>query len=59
MSQLGWIDQDGQPINQTMTEDIMSLPQEVSALLSEEAVGECAMDMVSQWAEDPQACQVC
>ena len=54
MSQLGWIDQDGQPINQTMTEDVMSLPQEVSAHLSEETVGECAMDMVTQWAEDPE-----
>merc|ERR1712106_874882 len=27
MSQLGWIDEDSQPINQTMTEDVMSLPQ--------------------------------
>ena len=53
LSQLGWIDGDGQPINQTMTEDIMSLPQEVSAHLTEDAVGECAMEMVSQWAEDP------
>ena len=53
LSQLGWIDGDGQPINQTMTEDIMSLPQEVSAHLTEDAVGECAMEMVSQWSEDP------
>ena len=53
MSQLGWIDEDGQPINQTMTEDVMSLPQEVSAQLTEDAVGECAMEMATQWAEDP------
>jgi len=57
MSQLGWIDEDGQPINQTMTEDVMSLPQEVSAQLTEDAVGECAMEMAmemaTQLAENP------
>jgi hypothetical protein len=54
MSQLGWIDENGMPVNQTMDEDIMSLPLELSAQLTEEAVGECAMEMISQWAEDPQ-----
>jgi len=53
MAQLGWIDENGAPNNQTMTEDIMSLPEEVSAQLSEEAVEECTMDMMAQWAEDP------
>jgi len=50
MSQLGWIDEDGQPINQTMTEDVMSLPQEVSAQLTDDAVGECAMEMAMEMA---------
>ena len=54
MSQLGWIDENGMPVNQTMDEDIMSLPLELSAQLTEKAVGECAMEMISQWAEDPQ-----
>ena len=53
MSQLGWIDEAGMPVNETMDEDITSLPLEVSAHLTEEAVGECAMMMISQWAEDP------
>ena len=48
------MDENDQPINQTMTEDIMSLPQEVSALVTEEAVGECAMDVITQWVEDPE-----
>jgi len=50
MSQLGWIDEDGQPIDQTMTKDVMSLPQEVSAQLTEDAVGECAMEMAMEMA---------
>ena len=53
MSKLGWIDEDGMPVNQTMAEDIKSLPLEVSAHLTEEAVGECAMEMISGWAEYP------
>ena len=52
MSQLGWIDEDGMPVNETMAKDIMSLPLEVSAHLTEEAVGECSMEMISDWAED-------
>ena len=48
------MDENGQPINQTMTEDIMSLPQEVSAVVTVRAVGECAMDVVTQWVEDPE-----
>ena len=53
MSQLGWVDENGLPNNETMTTDIMSLPVEVSAQLSEEAIGDCTMDMIAQWAEDP------
>ena len=39
MSQLGWIDEAGMPVNETMAEDIMNLPMEVSAHLTDEAVG--------------------
>ena len=42
----GWIDKDGMPVKKTMAEDIMSLPLEVSAHLTEEAVGECAIEMI-------------
>ena len=53
MSQLGWIDEAGMPVNETMAEDIMNLPLAVSAHLTDEAVGECAIMMISEWAEDP------
>ena len=33
-----------------MTTDIMSLPVEVSTQLSEEAIGDCTMDMLAEWA---------
>jgi len=54
MNQLGWIDENGNPDNKTMTEDLMTLPEEVSSQLTEQAVGECAMDLISQWSMDPE-----
>ena len=50
---MGWLDNDGNLVNQTVTEDIMSLPQEVSAQLSEEGVAQCADDLLSEMATDP------
>merc|ERR1711936_998178 len=38
LSQLGWIDADGQAIEDVMTADLMTLPRDVSAKLSEDKV---------------------
>ena len=54
MNQLGWIDVNGNPDNKTMAEDLMTLPEDVSSQLTEQAVGECAMDLISQWSMDPE-----
>merc|ERR1711936_1080015 len=45
LSQLGWIDADGQAIEDVMAADLMTLPRDVSAKLSEDKVAECADKM--------------
>ena len=52
MSVLGWIDESGEFNDQAMKEDISSLPEEVSAQLTEEAVDECAMEMMTMMAKE-------
>merc|ERR1739844_240336 len=51
LSQLGWIDADGQAIEDVMTADLMTLPGDVSAKLSEDKVAECADKMVTKMAK--------
>jgi len=52
MAVLGWIDESGEFNEQAMKEDISSLPEEVSAQLTEEAVDECATEMMTMMAKE-------
>ena len=52
MAALGWIDENGEFNDQAMKEDINSLPKEVSADLTEEAVDECAKEMMTMMAKE-------
>ena len=49
-TEMGWLTNDGSLNNETITADIMSLPQEVSALLSHEGVAQCAGDLMDEMA---------
>ena len=48
MNQLGWIDSEGEAVEEVMTADLMTLPTDVSAKLSEDEIGSCADEMVSK-----------
>merc|ERR1719369_990914 len=56
LSQLGWIDADGQAIEDVMTDDLMTLPRDVSAKLSEDKVAECADKIVTKMAKKHKRC---
>jgi len=56
LSQLGWIDADGQAIEDVMAADLMTLPMDVSAKLSEDKVAECADKMVTKMAKKHKRC---
>merc|ERR1711936_850227 len=56
LSQLGWIDADGQAIEDVMTADLMTLPRDVSAKLSEDKVVKCANKMVTKMAKKHKRC---
>merc|ERR1711970_1086427 len=56
LSQLGWIDADGQAIEDVMTADLMTLPGDVSAKLSEDKVAECADKMVTKMEKKHKRC---
>merc|ERR1719244_2510386 len=56
LSQLGWIDADGQAIEDVMAADLMTLPRDVSAKLSEDKVAECADKMVTKMAKKHKRC---
>merc|ERR1712123_145345 len=51
LKNLGWIDTEGQAVDAVMTADLMTLPTEVSAKLSEEKVEACADKMVSKMSQ--------
>jgi hypothetical protein len=51
LNQLGWVDTEGQAVEDVMTSDLMTLPTEVSANLSEEKVGTCAEKIVSKMSQ--------
>ena len=48
LNQLGWIDSEGEAVEEVMTADLMTLPADVSANLSEDEIGSCADEMVSK-----------
>merc|ERR1711970_531837 len=50
---MGWLDEEGNVNNDTITMDVMSLPQEVSSLITFEGVAQCTENMINKMAEDP------
>ena len=53
LQSLGWIDENGEDVNATITEYIASLNPEISAQLNEEVIGECVMEIMEKMAENP------
>merc|ERR1712123_466138 len=53
---LGWIDTEGQAVDAVRTADLMTLPTEVSAKLSEEKVDACADKMISKMSQRHERC---
>merc|ERR1712128_354882 len=56
LNQLGWIDSEGEAVEEVMTADLMTLPTDVSAKLSEDKVGSCADEMVSKMSKKHRRC---
>merc|ERR1712123_112578 len=56
LKNLGWIDTEGQADDAVMTADLLTLPTEVSAKLSEEKVEACADKMVSKMSQRHKRC---
>merc|ERR1712025_1414717 len=50
---MGWLDEEGSVNNETITMDVMSLPLEVSAMITHEGVSECTENMINYMGEDP------
>merc|ERR1712098_970699 len=50
---MGWLDEEGNVNNETITMDVMSLPEEVSAMITHEGVAECTENMINYIGEDP------
>merc|ERR1712183_872439 len=47
---MGWLDEEGTVNNDTITMDVMSLPQEVSSMITFEGVAQCTENMIIQMA---------
>merc|ERR1712128_294283 len=56
LNQLGWIDSEGEAVEEVMTADLMTLPTDVSANLSEDKIGSCADKMVSKMSKKHRRC---
>merc|ERR1719186_2579718 len=56
LNQLGWIDSEGEAVEEVMTADLMTLPTDVSAKLSEDKIGSCADKMVSKMSKKHRRC---
>merc|ERR1719427_1534608 len=56
LNQLGWIDSEGEAVEEVMTADLMTLPTDVSAKLSEDKVGSCADKMVTKMSKKHRRC---
>jgi len=51
LSELGWIDSEGNEIPEVMAADISGLPEEIRASLSEESISACAVEMEAMMRE--------
>merc|ERR1712212_783360 len=49
---MGWLDGEGSVNNDTIVMDVMSLPQEVSSMITNEGVAQCTENMIIQIAEN-------
>merc|ERR1712212_1336961 len=49
---MGWLDEEGNVNNDTITMDVMNLPPEVATMITHEEVAQCAEDMMGKMAED-------
>merc|ERR1719427_1099122 len=56
LNQLGWIDSEGKAVEEVMTADLLTLPTDVSANLSEDKIGSCADEMVSKMSKKHRRC---
>ena len=58
---MGWLDNDGNLNNQTVTEDVMTLPEEVSAHVSHEGISQCINDTMADMEDEPmfKRCALC
>merc|ERR1712034_285130 len=56
LNKLGWVDTEGEAVEAVMTADLMTLPTEVSANLSEEKVDNCAEKIVSKMSQRNKRC---
>jgi len=50
LSSLGWIDENGEPDNATITADVLSLEPAVYTQLSGDEIGACAAERMAKWA---------
>ena len=50
---MGWIDEEGNDNNATIMEDLASLDQGITALVSKDTVGECVSMTLKMLSEDP------
>merc|ERR1711970_642992 len=48
---MGWLDEEGNVNNNTIVMDVMSLPQEVSSMITYDGVSQCTENMITQMAE--------
>ena len=55
LSQIGWVDAEGQEDMVTIQGDIMGLHPNVSASLSEDELSACAEDMMEEWGDSKEA----
>merc|ERR1740128_1130000 len=56
LNQMGWIDAEGQAVDDVMTADLMTLPKDVSDKLSEDNVQQCAEKMVEKMSKKHRRC---
>merc|ERR1719365_220056 len=54
LSELGWMDSDGNANAEIMASDVATLPQEVQSEISQEAIQTCAQDRVKEMSSRPE-----
>merc|ERR1712127_183718 len=55
LSNLGWLDEQGEFVEDVFGTDIATLPANVAGNITEDAISECAAEMLEMWGEDPVA----